>query len=82
MRIFIFCILILIALLSPFWFFAFLALLYALWQRGFELIALGMCIDAQFGTAGVAFPYLYTVSMGAIVLILELLKPHLAFYES
>jgi hypothetical protein len=81
-RIITFCILIGIALLAPLWLFLVCAALYALTVRGYELIVLGMFIDAQFGVASTSFPYLYTVSTGAIILVLELAKPHLTFYES
>jgi hypothetical protein len=67
--------------LLPFWFFCCAALCYILWKPGYELIVLGMCIDAQFGTPIFGVPCLYTGATALLVLVLNLVKPHLSFYR-
>lgn len=64
-----------IALLAPVWVAALCALAYAFWVRAYELIPLAMVIDAYFGVAA-HVPY-YTVLAVAVVVIMELIKPHL-----
>ena len=54
--------------------------LYALWRPAYELIIIGMLIDAQFGSIA-SFGYIYTLTFGTLVLLAEVLKPHLAFYN-
>ncbi len=54
---------------------------YMLWRPGYELIVLGVCIDAQFGQGIGAFAYEYTLSIAFLVLVLGLVKPHLALYQ-
>lgn len=82
MRLFIFCLLILIALNVPFFVFFVCAFLYALWRPAYELIVLGICIDALFGGAISVHGFLYTVSLGVLVLGAEVLKPHVSFYNT
>lgn len=82
MRIGIFIGVVLSGLLMPFWFFIACAFLYALWKPGYELIVLGMFIDAQFGIPENEFPYVYTLSLGILVLATSFLKPYLRFYEA
>ena len=68
------------ALLMPLWFFALCAFCYALFRPGYELILIGVLVDAQFGTASPGFPYMYTAATVLIVFGLIFLKPHLSFY--
>ncbi|MCA9364149.1 hypothetical protein KC727_02930 [Candidatus Kaiserbacteria bacterium] len=53
---------------------------YALWKPAYELIILGFCIDAFFGTS--TFVHQYLLLTAAIVLVAELLKPQLRFYHA
>ncbi len=54
---------------------------YAFAFRAYELIIIGMFIDAGFGAAA-PFPYLYTVSYGVIMFCAEFLKPWFSFYNT
>lgn len=81
MRIIIFIGLLVLSLFVPFWIFLPFVFLYALWQSAYELIILGMFIDAQFGLSAVSFGYLYTFTLGTIVLVAEFIKPHMSFYN-
>jgi len=67
-------------LILPLPIFIALATLYALFKPGYGLIVVAVLIDAQFGSAGGGFPYLYTAIAGTVVLTLEFLKPHLSIY--
>lgn len=55
------------------------ALAYALVWRGYELILLGMLIDAYFGV-DVVVPY-YTLITGSLVAVAEWVKPSLLVYN-
>lgn len=71
----------LVGLFLPLWASVLAALLYALWKPGYELIVLGALIDAQFAPVGTHFIYLYTYAFAGVVLVTNLLKPHLAIYN-
>lgn len=68
--------------LLPLPLFVLVAVAYALWRPGYELIILGICIDAQFGLGDSLLAYRYTLILGAVVLALNVLKPHLTFYRT
>ena len=82
MHVGIFIILIFIGLLSPLWAFIVCCTGYALWKKAYELILLGIFFDAIFGVGVSEFPYVYTLALSAIVLLSELVKPRLSFYDS
>jgi hypothetical protein len=69
-------VLFLIGMLAPVWVAVPCALCYAFWVRAYELIPLAMVIDAYFGVAASA-PY-YTLAATLVVVVMELVKPHLA----
>ena len=71
----------LIGLLFPFWAFCIAAACYIVWKPGYELLVLGVCIDAQFGISLFGVPYLYTTVIAALLLVLNLIKPHLSIYK-
>ena len=67
-------------LFFPLWLYAIAVVSYALLCPGDWLILIGILIDAQFGIHNQGFPFTYTLLTGAIVLVLEFIKPHLSFY--
>ena len=77
MRILFFMVLILIALYTPLWFFSILAIIYASIYVPYELVILGLCIDAGFGYP--TFGLWYTACTLSIYVSSELLKPYLRF---
>ncbi len=81
MRILMFIGVALIGFLLPFWAFCIAAACYIVWKPGYELIVLGVCIDAQFGMSLLSVPYLYTVSVAVLLLVFNLMKPHLSIYR-
>lgn len=82
MRVLIFLVLIYLALFSSWYWWLPLAIFYSLWRPAYELIALGLLIDVQFGMGTASFPFIYTVVMTALVLGVELLKPYLSYYAN
>ncbi len=81
MRILFFIGVALIGLLFPLWAFCIAALCYIVWKPGYELLVLGVCIDAQFGMPLFGIPFLYTMVTALMVLVLNLIKPHLSIYR-
>ncbi len=83
MRPTLFLLMLFISLLTPFWFFILSCVLYVFVLRkpSYELIVIGVIIDSQFGVGVAQFSYLYTISAGTIVLIAEMSKPFLSFYD-
>lgn len=65
---------------GPVLLFAAAAVAYALIYTGIELIILAAIIDAYFGYGGGSF-YIYTLSTGIAMLIIQVLKPHLWMYQ-
>jgi len=82
MRVGIFIMLIFVGLLAPLWVLIVCGACYALWKKAYELIPLGIFFDAMFGVGVSEFPYVYTLSFAGIVLLSELVKPRLSFYDS
>jgi hypothetical protein len=70
----------LIGIVSPFPFFLFCAFLYVFLWSGVELLIIGICIDSFFGTTSTSF--LYTLSLGILLLFGELLRPYLSWYTT
>lgn len=81
MRIVYFIVLLFCAGVLPWWLILLLFAWYAFAYRGYELIALGVLLDAYFGYA---FPWhvVYTLAAGGIVLCAEVLKPRIALYTT
>lgn len=79
LRILSFCVVLVISTIIPLWLLAPVVVLYALRWHAFELILLAGCIDAFFGVAS-SIPY-YTIGMIGIVLIAEIVRPHLSFFD-
>jgi len=79
MRIFFFILLIGIFFILPWWVGVGGACLYALRFRAYELCALGMLLDASYGTSwgGVPFPFVYTLGACALVVAGALGKPYI-----
>lgn len=75
MRILFFIVLILVALYTPLWVFSILAIIYACIYVPYELVILGLCIDAGFGYT--TFGLWYTACTLSIAVSTELLKPYL-----
>ncbi len=64
----------------PIWVFICGALLYAFFYTPYELLIIGVYIDAQFGDVGSGVWYLYT-AISAFLLILSIVsKPYLRYY--
>jgi hypothetical protein len=82
MRAGVFIVVALVGLFMPIWFCILASLCYAFWWTGYELIVLGVLIDAQFGLGTSIFAYTYTLMLGAVVLSAESIKPYLSFYRS
>jgi len=62
----------------PWYAFAVLVIVYSYHWRAYELLLLGIFIDAFYGGA-VAIPY-YTLITGLPIILFEWLKPELLFY--
>lgn len=78
-RIIVFFTLLVLSTMMPLFVFVPAALMYALVWRGYELIMLGMLIDAYFGV-DVVVPY-YTLIAGFLVASAEWVKPSLLVYN-
>ncbi len=81
MRIICFGIVCALGLFTPIWFFLGAGLVYALVWNGYELLIPAILIDAQFGSPHLTMvPYVYTLSLGVIMIGVEFLKPYFRFY--
>lgn len=78
MRVVCFIFLILLSTLLPLWLWLSLALLYAYFWCGVELLVIAVLLDAYFGVSSIP---LYTVCVGVGLLLLEWLKPRLLVYN-
>jgi len=81
MRIFCFLGIILTALFLPFWIFVCMSIIYALTWNAYELLIIGLFIDAQFGDVSRQLWYLYSISSAGILALTIYIKPHLRFYQ-
>jgi hypothetical protein len=81
MRIFLFIVIILIALFLPLWAFVIAASIYALLYTPYELLVLAVCIDAQFGDPSRGLWFLYTLCVAGVLLGSVFIKPQLRFYK-
>lgn len=80
-RILTFGILIILALILPWWLVLALSFMYAMRYFAYELVFLGVVLDSVYAPAqaGGMAPVLYTVSMVVIVFVVEIIKPYLSF---
>jgi len=80
MRLLYFLIVLITAVALPWWialpFFAF----YAFRFQAYELIALGVLLDAYFGYM-LPWHVAYTTAAGVLCIVAELLKPRISLYE-
>jgi hypothetical protein len=81
MRILFLLALVVIGYSTPFWFFIVCGALYVILWQGYELMVLGVLIDAQFAEPSIPLMYLYTLSSTALMLFALAIKPHLRFYH-
>jgi hypothetical protein len=79
-RIGVFIFLCVMSIVSPFLLFLFCAFLYIFLWSGVELLIIGICIDGLFGTTSTSF--LYTLSLGTLLFVGELLRPYLSWYTT
>lgn len=79
MRVLFFGILVLIALTTPYFVAIILSAPYAFRYTAYELIVLGVFLDALLGAS--TFSLFYTIVLSAVFLLIEALKPFLIFYE-
>lgn len=70
------------ALFLPFWYFVPLACVYAFVFSPYELLILGVLIDAEFGDPSLGMSYRYTLAITCIVLASFFLKPYIRFYRN
>lgn len=68
------------ALFLPLWVFACLVPLYAFIFAPYELLALGICIDAQFGDTARGVWFAYTGVAALTMLAVMAVRPLLRFY--
>ncbi len=68
------------ALFFPLWVFACLAPLYAFVFAPYEMLALGVCIDAQFGDIARGMWFIYTGIAALAMLAVMTVRPLLRFY--
>ncbi len=77
-RILFFIAVVIAAATGPVPFLAVLAITYALVYPAYELLVVGVFIDAYYGDGGT--PY-YLIATGVLVLMVELLRPHIKVRE-
>lgn len=65
----------------PWWLVLPLGVWYACMFRAYELIVLGVALDAYFGSA-LPWHVLYTATAGVVCAGAEFLKPRMAWYET
>lgn len=67
----------------PWWFVLILSVVYAFRYCAYELIVLGVLLDAVYGGAlsSHIVPVVYTLTMTVIIFVVEILKPHLSLYK-
>lgn len=82
LRIMSFVLTVLCTVFLPFWVFVCIACVYALTWTPFELILIGVYIDAQFGNPYTGIWFAYTLTAIIFVGISILAKPYLRFYNS
>lgn len=68
------------ALFLPFWVFALLAFFYACVWTPYELLAIAVLIDAQFGNPELGSAYIYTLVVSMFFVAGTYIKPLLRFY--
>jgi hypothetical protein len=79
-RIILFLILLVTGFAGPLWVFAMSVVLYSFLYFGVEIIIIAAFIDAYFGYHSGGW-FAYTLGVTAVLLIAQVLKPHLAVYN-
>lgn len=79
-RLTLFILLAIVSLLAPLQAFLLCALVYVFFWEGYELLAIGIFIDSVFGTTVLSF--LYTLSIGGLLLGFALIRPYLSWYNT
>ena len=78
-RILFFTALLLIGLMLPWYFVLFGMLAYVFVYRGYEVLFVGVLLDAQFGIS--SFSLVYTSISAGMLVVAEFVKPHIVLYE-
>jgi len=81
MRVFFFLLLTVTVFSTPFFIGVLAFVIYAFAFRAYEGILLGACVDLLFSHTTIAEPPLYALSFGCAVIIIELVKMRLSFYN-
>ncbi len=68
------------ALTLPFAVFCILACIYALLYSPYDLLPIGVLVDASFGDTARPVWFLYTIGVTLILICTSVLKPYLRFY--
>ncbi len=80
LRISSFLVLMLVSILAPLPLFLFGVGIYIFFWSGHELLAIGIIIDSVYGTTATSF--LYTLSIGTLLVIFSFLRPYLSWYTT
>lgn len=80
MRIFFSLVVFALTFVLPWWLVIPLWILFVLAYDGYELIVLGVCMDAYVGTNG-TWSLFYTLAAALVIIGGLLIKPRLAFYR-
>lgn len=77
-----YALLFLVALFFPFWVFLLLSIIYGFVYEPYELLIIGLIVDAQFGDVGQYESYTYTISIAILSTALFFIKPQLRIYKN
>lgn len=81
MRIFLFCITVLL-FFSPLWWAGFVvAGYYMMRYTGYELVLIGVLLDALLGTAFAPVPFIYTTVLIVLLLCVLFIRPRIFVHE-
>jgi len=81
LRIITLVVLILLGYFTPIWLFAIGSAFYALyWKSGAEPLIIAVLIDVQFGSTAFPWGYLYTLSVGVLVIATFFIRPYMRTY--
>lgn len=69
-------------LFAPWWMCALYAAGYALWRPAYELVPLGVIVDAHFGAFSGGAGVWYTLLFTTLLFTAETLKPRLSYYAA
>jgi hypothetical protein len=80
MRVFFLLVIIISALVAPWWLFLCFVGMYTLFYTGYELLVVAALVDAFYGSH-LMFPFLYTIGTGILCMVALSIKPSLRFYK-